>query len=62
MDQSAIPALKAEGITPRRRRSSQHRPATAPPWESQLTVAVQKFQTAGANTVIKFLVARPLWQ
>ena len=52
MQQSAIPELKAKGITPVTTAVITAPPSDATALGSQVAVAVQKFQAAGANTVL----------
>ncbi len=52
MQQSAIPALKAKGITPAATAVITASPSDATALGTQVSVAVQKFQASGANVVI----------
>jgi hypothetical protein len=52
MNQSAIPALKAKGITPVANAVISASVADATALASQVTVAIQKFQAAGATAVV----------
>ena len=52
MQQSAIPALKAKGITPAATAVITASPSDATALGTQVSVAVQKFQSSGANVVL----------